>query len=164
MSRPAGGSSLLGRLAQGIAALVGAGVAVASPMNAQTMPPPAAPAEWVRYAEATTISITRWLQADDEAAVRFRAYLDGTRPAPGQATLPLMLKVWIAADGTVSRVEFAPFAHDQANADLRVLIAGRKLASPPPKAMRQPLRLAIQLDPAPAPSPGASERAPGRQI
>lgn len=159
MSRPA----FVVRLLHGLAALAGASLTSAAPAAAQTTPPSAAPIAWVRYAEGATATITTWLQADDEAAARFRAYLDGTRPAPGQATLPLMLRIWIAADGTVSRVEFAPFADAQADADLRGLIAGRKLAGRPPKDMRQPVRLAIQLDPAPASSPDGGERPPDQR-
>lgn len=156
MTRRGKGSSLLGRFARWVVALAGARLASSAPVSAQTMPPSAAPAEWVRYAEAATATVTEWLQADDETAVRFRAYLDGTRPTPGQATPPLLLKIWIAHDGTISRVEFPPFAHAQANADLRGLIVARNLAAPPPKGMRQPLLLAIQLKAPAAPSRSAA--------
>lgn len=151
----------LKRLYAWLATLAGIMLASATPVAAQSVVPSAAPAEWVRYAEAATASITGWLQGDDEPAVRVRAYLDRTRPSPDQATAPLRIKIWVAADGTVSRIDFPPFAHAEPNADLRGLIVGRRLPGTPPKDMLLPLRLVIQLDgPTPASAPATTPNRP----
>lgn len=140
-----------GRLALKLASALGVSTALASSAAAaQSVSPEQAPAEWVRYADYATKTITTWLEAQSEAAIRLRTYLDATRTAPDQPTAPLMLKVWIDKDGTVSRAEHTPFAHGEGNADLRALIVGGKLDVSPPEDMLLPLRILVQLPPAPA--------------
>lgn len=152
------GSSLFGRLTAALAGLAGglgglSGAAVAA-TQPQSVAPSAAPAEWLRYAEAATTTITAWLQEDSEAAIRLRTHLDASRPAADQPTSALLLKIWIDPDGRVARIDFAPFVEAQPGADLRSLIVGRALGAPPPKGMVLPLRLAVQLAPAePVPVP-----------
>lgn len=149
-----------------LAAFAGVGVVPAAPVAAQTVAPEQAPPEWVRYATGATATVTAWLQAENETAGRLRAYLGATRPAPDQPTAPIVIKLWIDGDGTVSRIDHPPFAHAQANADLRALIVGQRLPSAPPKDMLLPLRIAVQLDaPAAEPSPasGAAVPAPDRR-
>ncbi|MFA7439975.1 MAG: hypothetical protein WCZ66_03300 [Sphingomonadaceae bacterium] len=138
--------SLIARAARWTAALLGACVAATTPVAAQSVAPAQAPAEWIAYAEAATASVTALLQADSEPAVRLRAYLDATRSAPDQPTAPLVLKIWVDANGAVSRIDYPPFAHAQANADLRGLIVGAALPGAPPKDMLLPMRIAVQLD------------------
>ncbi len=150
MSNMKGRPSAIARAIRWLATLAGAGLASAAPVSAQTVTPSAAPAEWVRYAEGATATITEWLQAEDETATRLRGYLDRTRPSADQATAPLQIKIWVDAEGAVSRIDFPPFAHEEANADLRAVIVGRRLAGPPPQGMLLPMRIAVQLDPAPA--------------
>ncbi|OYX63323.1 MAG: hypothetical protein B7Y88_13225 [Sphingomonadales bacterium 32-64-17] len=145
--------SILTRLARWAAALAGAGVASATPIAAQSMPPSAAPVEWVRYAESATTTITGWLEADSEPAKRLRSYLDATRATSDQATAPLVIKVWIERDGKISRIDYPAFAHAEANADLQALIVGQQLSAAPPSDMLLPLRIAVQLD---APTPTAA--------
>ena len=147
--------SRLARFALKLASALGAGALVAAtPAGAQTVAPDQAPAAWMRYAEAATQSITAWLQAESEAGIGLRSYLDATRPAPDQPTAPLLLKVWIDAEGTVSRIDHPAFAYAQANADLRGLIVGQRLPAAPPKHMLLPLRIMIQLPPVPVPGGG----------
>ena len=134
----------LRRVACAIAALAGLGSAP-SIAAAQGVAATEAPAEWVAYAQEVTVAITDWLQADSDAARRFRAYVAGTRNAQSEQSSSLMLKVWVADDGTVSRIDFTPFAHAEANADLRRLIEGRRLDIAPPPDMLQPLRLMVEL-------------------
>lgn len=154
-------SSLLGRLARWTAALVGAGLASTAPAAAQGVTPAdQAPVEWVRYATSATEAVTGLLQAESEAAVRLRAYLDATRPAPDQPTAPLLIKIWVEANGVVSRIDHAPFAHPQPNADLRALLVGAALPGTPPRDMLLPLRILIQLPPAPAAASATPPPAP----
>lgn len=136
---------LFARPLRWLAALVGAGLASTAPVAAQTVNPSAAPAEWVRYAEGATGTISAWLGEDGEAATQFRTYLDRTRPAEDQATPPLELRVWIDPDGAVSRIAFTPFVREEANTSLRQAIVGRRLPAPP-RDMLLPIRIAIQLD------------------
>ena len=110
----------------------------------QSMTATEAPTAWVAYAEALTATLSDWLEEDVEAASRVRAYLHATRPAEDQPTPPLLLKVWIGRQGVVERLEFTPFAHEEANADLRATVVGRLVAPPPPN-MLLPLRIVIEL-------------------
>lgn len=153
--------SFFSRIARWTATLAGAGLAAAVPAQAQkpsptSVDPAAAPAEWVRYAEIATVAVTQLLEADTETAGRLRVYIDATRRAPDQPTRPFVLKIWIDADGTVSRIDHVPFADVQANADLNALLVGQSMPSHPPKDMLLPLRVLIQLPPAPPAMRGGS--------
>ena len=131
------------------------------PVAAQTMAPEQAPVEWLHYAEGATQAVTGWLRADSDTGKRLRADLDAARPTPDQPTAPLVIKLWIDGEGSVSRIDFPPFAQTQANADLRALIVGQRLPGTPPKDMLLPLRIKVQLDaPATPPVEPATARAP----
>lgn len=143
-------SSFLRYLSAGLAALFG--LASSPAVQAQSLSPEAAPAIWVAYAEAATVAVAGWLEADDEAASRLRRGLFGAEMSADPSTASLELKLWIAPDGLVSRLGFEPLGDEQAEADLRATVAGRRLP-PPPGDMLQPLRLAVQLEPAPADQP-----------
>ena len=103
---------------------------------ARPITPQEAPREWVAYAEGATRTIGAWLSAE-------------TPPAP-----PLVLKLWIGRDGAIERVEFTPLSDAQADQDLHALLVGRRLP-PPPKGMRLPLRIGLELKPAPQGAPAA---------
>ncbi|MGI9362625.1 MAG: hypothetical protein ACR2O7_13840 [Parasphingorhabdus sp.] len=140
------GPSFFSRLSRWTATLIGAGLATGGPVAAQSISPAQAPAEWVAYAQSATASITAWLEADSETAQRLRTYLDATRLAPDQPTAMLVLKIWVDGDGRVSRIDYPPFAHADANSDLRSLIVGQYLPGTPPKDILLPMRIAVQLD------------------
>lgn len=144
-------------LARWVGALAGFGLVVAGSPAAAQSTTASPPAEWVAYAERATSTIGSWLQGEDETAQRLRAYLEQTRPAPDQSSPPLVLKVWVDPIGTVSRIDFTPFAHPEPNADLRALIVGRRLAGSPPRDMLLPLRLAVEIAP---PQSGPADAAP----
>lgn len=120
------------------------GVGAAGEAAPQSMATSEAPAAWVAYAEAVTTTLSDWLEEDAEAATRLRAYLQATRPAEDQLTPPLLLRLWIDRQGVVERLEFTPFAHEEANADLRTAVLGRRLTAPPPE-MLLPLRIVIEI-------------------
>lgn len=122
-----------------------ASLAPGTPAHAQNIAPATAPVEWVRYAEASTAIVTTWLEESGEEAMRLRAYLTEVQATAGEA-ITIEIKLWIAADGAIERLDFEPFAHAQASADLRHLIAGRRLAAPP-KGMLLPMRVGIQVTP-----------------
>lgn len=65
--------------------------------------------------------------------------LDATRPAPDQPTPPLVMKLWIGRDGTLTKVEFPRLPDVEADQDLHELLTGKRLA-PPARGMRLPVR------------------------
>ncbi|MFC4253993.1 hypothetical protein GRI97_01080 [Altererythrobacter xixiisoli] len=144
----AGSRFSLGRLGLKIlSGIVGGTATIAMPAAAQSISPEQAPAAWLAYADHVTRAVIGWIEADSEPAVRLRTYLDAMRSDPAQPTAPLLLKIWIDPAGIVSRIEHAPFAHAQANADCHTLLAGRSLDQPPPRGMLLPLRVMVQLPP-----------------
>jgi len=116
--------------------------------TAKAVAPGEAPAAWMAYATTSMSVLTARLNGEAVPAPRVRAVLDATRPAPDQPTPILVVKLWIDGQGAITRTEFASLGDAQADQDLRTLIAGQKLA-PPPRDMRQPLRIALQLPPTP---------------
>jgi len=123
-----------------------------APMTAsatQPISPTDAPGEWVVYAEDATRTVTAWLNAEQPPAPRVRAVLEQSRPSPDQPTPPLVVKLWIGRNGVISKVEFPPLPDAGATQDLETLLLHRQLPAPP-KGMRQPMRLALQLAPRPA--------------
>lgn len=125
---------------------------------AREITPDQAPAAWVAYAQDATRIITAQLNADTPPVPRIRAVLDAMRPAPDQPPPPLVVKIWVGRAGAVTRAEFPPLADAQADQDLHALLQGQRL-SPPPRGMRQPMRLGLQLEPRPADS--AAPAGPG---
>lgn len=132
--------ALLGGLALG-------GAAAAQPAL------PAAPDSWLAYAGEVSRTLPIWLAEDTAPAQRLRDHLVAMRPAPDASTPPVFLKLWVASDGTVSRIESLDVVDAQVDADLRMSLVGRRLPSAPPKDMRQPIRLKFQLGAPPAPAP-----------
>jgi hypothetical protein len=108
------------------------------------------PKAWLVYAGQAGQSLSAWLSSDAPAALRLRSELDSTRPTADQPPPAVPVAIWIGADGTVSRVD-GPFpAHSPSETDLRALLVGHRLPSRPPPDMLQPVRLQLQLEPAPA--------------
>lgn len=66
------------------------------------------------------------------------------RPKDAKPLAPLILSVWVTSTGAISKVEAATTGSDEADADLRTILLGKKLGTPP-KAMLQPMKLAVQL-------------------
>lgn len=125
-------------IAAGFAAMLGGA-------NAQSIAPSAAPVEWVRYAEASTHTVSGWLQEDGEKPARLRAYFNQRRAVDG-APAEIEISLWLKPDGSVERLRFAALADAQANADLHDALIGRNLGSPP-KAMLLPMRIAVKIEP-----------------
>jgi hypothetical protein len=132
----------------GIAALTGSSMSnqATAQVAAERAPP-----EWIAYAQVSGDTIRAWIEGEDPVAVRFKAYLesswqDGAKPAP-----VLALRIWVDDRGTITRADFLPFAHAEANADLTGLLVGHVLGAPP-KGMLLPLRLSISLAPASRPA------------
>jgi len=129
-------------LVTGLAAAVGLGTSVQAQVQAP-LAPQQAPAAWVAYAERAANAVAVWLAEDNEPAGRLRGYL---LTDPETKAVALELKVWVASDGAVSRVDCASLGDPGADRDLTAAIIGRYLTPPPPR-MILPLRLAIEVRP-----------------
>ena len=134
-----------GRLLAGLG-LAGAASGAAHAVMPQEAPvaPTEAPAAWIAFAETATRSVSAWLEDNSAASVAVRTYLGEAEATAGESR-PLELRMWISADGRVSRIAFAPIAHAEANQAMTDALVGRTLPTPPPADMRQPLRIAVQL-------------------
>jgi hypothetical protein len=140
----------ISRLAIGALAALG----IAAPVEARShfVTPDQAPASWVAYAKAATVTLTGWVNSDDHRALRVRAAMQAAQA--GSSAPALIIRIWLGSDGTLSRVDFASLGNAEADQDLHTLLVGRQLPVPP-KHMRQPLSLALQPQSQPA-SGGAS--------
>lgn len=135
----------LRKVAGRLLAALGLAGGVSGAVQAQEAPVAAAqaPAAWIAYAETATEAVSAWLEEDSAPSVAVRTYLGAAEAEAGDSH-PLQLKLWIDAEGRVSRIDFAPFAHAEANTAMKDALVGRAFASPPPADMLQPLRIEVQ--------------------
>ena len=118
-------------------------------MPAQTT----APQHWLSYAQLASDQFQAWLSdGSSDLVVRLHAGLEkrDTNDRLMGASVPVVTRVWISAQGRVERIEFDSLGDPQADADLKALLSGKPLSVPPPSDMRQPLVLQLRLDRAPA--------------
>lgn len=134
---------------------VGIGITVSAspvlaqaPARPQTQPTPAIPPHWISYAQLVGNQLQDRLgDAQNEAVVRLHGWMQERILREGQAAppAPLVVRLWIAADGGVRRLEFASLGQAQADADLRTVLTAEPLSEPPPRDMRQPMVLQLSL-------------------
>lgn len=126
------------------------GLGVSTPIAARELAAADAPARWVRYAEQATVAVSGMVRSDNPGAVRVRAALGQAigQSATGGATIPV--KLWIAADGTISRIALASSPGPEVESGLRDLIVGQRLPARPPRGMTLPLRIMLDVAPGPA--------------
>ncbi|RQR62336.1 YbaB/EbfC family DNA-binding protein [Burkholderia sp. Bp9126] len=133
-------------------------LAAGAPAHAQTTD---VPQTWITYAHLVGRQFQGWLEADGDAADRLHRSLEA-RVLNARADAPpsaIVVRAWIGANGTVTRVEFDPLGDTGADAALRQLLTAGPLAEPPPPDMRQPLRVRLRLAPNPD-APAAASGAP----
>lgn len=136
---------------RGLIALLG--LAATPGVAAKQITPEQAPRAWVVYAEQATRTITGWLNAEAPPGPRLKAALGApVSSVPDQAAPALEVKLWVERSGRIGRIEAAPLATPVADQDLRDLLVGRRLAAPP-RRIRLPLRIALQIEPAPPADP-----------
>lgn len=137
---------MLGRLVSALTLALGltSAEAVARP---QQVAPEAAPAAWTTYAETAMAILSNWMSSEDEAVTRVRSHLDAAA-----LDSPLVVKLWIAPDGTLSRIDFPSLPDPAVDAELRALLTARRLPPPPPD-MLLPLRVLLQVEPVPESTP-----------
>ncbi|MCW4460660.1 hypothetical protein OK349_03005 [Sphingomonas sp. BT-65] len=118
-----------------------------------------APAAWQAYAALAQTDIDALLNGDEPGAVALRDTLvtaaDGTA-----AQRELVLIIGVDAASQIERAEIAASVTPVpvgADAQLKTLLLGRKLPGTPPVGMRQPMRLAVTVAPAP-PEPDTNSK------
>ncbi|HEY4276318.1 MAG TPA: hypothetical protein VGM68_12590 [Rhizomicrobium sp.] len=111
---------------------------------AQAVPLDKAPPAWVDYAKSATMAITGWLNADRDPAAHMRKAMTKLTPRNDQPLPPIALSLWVSPSGAISRIEAPSTGSADADADLRILLLGKNIKTPP-KGMLQPMRLAIRL-------------------
>lgn len=128
--------------------IVGVGLTVsAAPVMVQTAMAQSVPQHWISYAQMAGNQLEAWLSDPaNDAVVRLHEWMQQRLLQQGQPLPPpLVVKVWVAPDGKISRTEFASLGQAQADADLRSLMTTQSLSEPPPRDMRQPMVLQLNL-------------------
>lgn len=140
------GRRLLGRLLRAM----GLGFGLAASASAAAQPAgQVVPEHWISYAQLASHQFQDWLSdADSAPVVRLHEWMQQRLldQAPSMPPPPLVVSVWVAADGRVTRLEFTSLGHPRADADLRAVLTAQPLPEPPPADMRQPMRLQLSLD------------------
>lgn len=128
--------------------MLGVGLTVSSaPVMVQTAMAQSVPQHWISYAQMAGNQLEAWLSDPaNDAVVRLHTWMQERLLKEGQPLPPpLVVKVWVAPDGKISRAEFASLGQAQADTDLRSLMMTQSLSEPPPRDMRQPMVLQLSL-------------------
>ncbi|MGJ7484378.1 YbaB/EbfC family DNA-binding protein [Variovorax sp. LT2P21] len=129
--------------------LVGLGLTAATaPAAPQAQVPQPVPQHWISYANLAGNQLQAALSDPaNEAVVRLHAWMQARMLREGQVAppAPLVVRLWVAADGRVRGVVFDPLGDVQADADLRALLTAQSLAEAPPRDMLQPMVLQLTL-------------------
>lgn len=128
--------------------VLGVGLTVSSaPVMVQTAMAQSVPQHWISYAQMAGNQLEAWLSDPaNDTVVRLHNWMQERLLKEGQPLPPpLVVKVWVAPDGKISRTEFASLGQAQADADLRSLMMTQSLSEPPPRDMRQPMVLQLSL-------------------
>ena len=105
--------------------------------------PAGIPPHWLAYARQAGAVLQQRLGEDTPSATGLHEGMERAAEQP-QRQDPVVVKLWIDAEGQVERSEFASLGDADADAALRTLLQGTRLA-PPPTDMRQPLVLGLSL-------------------
>ncbi|MFT6670550.1 MAG: hypothetical protein ACJAVZ_002020 [Afipia broomeae] len=125
----------------GLAPLIVGPGSSASAQDVVYKPAAAAPAAWRAFAAELQGRLQERLATDDEATRRFHEYMnENNKSSPAFATV----RAWVSQNGKLERIEFDGIDDAAVAANLRALLAGASVSTPPPD-MLQPLRLRIGL-------------------
>ncbi|GAB3056648.1 YbaB/EbfC family DNA-binding protein [Stenotrophomonas tumulicola] len=132
-----------------------AGAAMAA--AAGTLPVQAqVPEHWISFATMAGEHLQARLgSAPDTLIARLQQRTDAAHT--GEAARQLVVRLWIADDGKITRSDFDSLGDARVDADLRALLAAEPLPQAPPPDMLQPLVLGLKLQP----SADADVAAPG---
>lgn len=127
------------------AAVIGLVLSCATPAWAQSA---AVPQPWIAYAQLTGRQFQAWLEADDDAANQLHQYLEDRilNPKGDAPPAAVVIRAWVGADGTVTRVAFDSLGDPKADAILQRLLTAHPMTEPPPPDMRQPMRVRLRLE------------------
>lgn len=107
------------------------------------------PQPWISYARLASGQFQAWLSdGSSDAVQRLHQRLqdrmlkaDANTPPP-----PLIVRVWVAEDGHVERVAFDSLGDATADSDLRAILTSQSLSENPPRDMKQPMVLKLDLN------------------
>jgi hypothetical protein len=108
--------------------------------------PDSVPVAWGEFAALVKSRFEQRIAADDPIANRFRDWLLKSQGTPEAAPAALIVRAWIAPDGGVERVSFAPLGNGRADQDLRALLVRGNVGKAPPRDMLQPIHLRFSLN------------------
>jgi len=150
-----GGPGWLTRLFRSVGLLGGlaAGASSVAAQGVDYRPAAAAPAAWQEFAKRLQSRFQQRLAADDEGVRQFQDYMAKRAGAADTPSLTLVVRTWILPDGKIERIEFDGLDDPAAAVNLRALLAGGDVGTPPPD-MLQPLRLRLSLRPKDQPRRG----------
>ena len=120
-------------------------VTEARAQNADYRSPDSVPASWGTFAARVKLRFEERIAADDPIANRLRDWLTQSQGKPG-APASVIVRAWINADGTVSRVSFPPLPDGRANDDLQSILMRSDVGQSPPADMLQPIHLRFSLN------------------
>ena len=105
-----------------------------------------APPSWAQFSKLVRYRFETWMEADNEVANRFRAYVKDRAGKEDGLPATLLVKAWLNPDGTVERVSFDALKDAQADADLRTILTRGNIGEAPPPEMLQPINLRFSLN------------------
>ena len=125
---------------------LGLGLLSAAPAAAQAPAGQPVPGHWLSYAQSVSLAFEDRLgNQASETVQRLHAWLQQCLQQTAQAAPALVVRLWVAPQGQIERLEFDSLGQAQADADLCQLLASDPLPEPPPRDMRQPLVLQLSL-------------------
>jgi hypothetical protein len=127
-----------------LAAVTGADASPVTVENGNYRPADAVPASWQAFARQLRERIERRLAGDDERARRFQDYLTSRGAGADAPPVTLVLRAWVSTGGQVQRVELSGINDPDALANLRALLTGDNVGTPPPE-MLQPLHMRLSV-------------------
>jgi hypothetical protein len=105
-----------------------------------------APPSWAQFAKLVQYRFQSWIEADDEVANRFRAYVKERAGKEDGLPPTITVKAWLNPDGTVQRVSFPVLNDPHADDDLHTILTRGNIGEAPPPEMLQPLNLKFSLN------------------
>ncbi|UBB26822.1 hypothetical protein LAG73_07020 [Pseudoxanthomonas japonensis] len=100
------------------------------------------PQHWLAYAQQAGTELQRRLGEDSVPANQLHDWMERSASLP-QRQDPVVVKLWIAANGRITRSEFTSLGDADADAALESLL--QPPLAQPPADMRQPLVLGLSL-------------------
>lgn len=138
---------LLRAAAGGVGISIGVG-AIALPVSASAQtgdyqPNRRAPAAWLEFAEQVKLHFRQRLSGEDGPVRQFNRFLEARQQIDG-GPFNVVARIWISPVGAVQRLEFDTLDIEAAS-NLRGILVGTSLHSPPPHDMLQPMHLMLSL-------------------